>query len=235
MTNKITNWLKRQLKQSGAKGFVLGLSGGVDSAVVAALCKKAALGEVLGIMMPIESHKKDLEHAKLLAKKFNIKTKVVNLTSAYKALLKTFPPANKLAKANLKPRLRMVTLYYFANKLNYLVVGTGNKSEIVMSYFTKYGDGGVDLLPLAGLLKTQVRKLACNLGIPQCIVDKPPSAGLWSGQTDEGEMGISYCQLDEIIRALDKKKKPNAPKGLVEKVRKRKAAGRHKCQMPACP
>jgi NAD+ synthase len=104
-----------------------------------------------------------------------------------------------LSGANLKPRLRMVSLYYMANQLKYLVVGPSNRSEITVGYFTKYGDGGADILPLGNLVKTQVRELAVFLGIPQPIIDRPPTAGLWSGQTDENEMGITYRELDHYI------------------------------------
>jgi NAD+ synthase len=130
--------------------------------------------------------------------------------------------------ANLKPRLRMLTLYYFANKLNYLVVGTGNKSELTMGYFTKYGDGGVDILPLGDLLKTEINKLAAELGVPREIIDKPPSAGLWAGQTDEGEMGITYAELDKILSG--------EPKGILQEkidlVKSREALSRHKRALP---
>jgi NAD+ synthase len=131
-----------------------------------------------------------------------------------------------LATANLKPRLRMATLYYYANKLNYLVIGTGNRSELAMGYFTKYGDGGVDLLPLGNLLKTKVRELAKELKVPQEIIDRPPSAGLWHGQTDEGEMGISYAELDNILcgnlKGINTKK--------VRLVKGRQRACQHKCE-----
>ena len=106
----------------------------------------------------------------------------------------------KLAEANLKPRLRMITLYYFANKLNYLVAGTSNRSELKIGYFTKYGDGGADILPLGNLLKNQVKELAKYLDIPEKIINKPPSAGLWVGQTDEKEIGMSYNLLDKYLK-----------------------------------
>ncbi|MFN3966799.1 MAG: NAD(+) synthase, partial [Endomicrobiia bacterium] len=113
----------------------------------------------------------------------------------------------KIARGNLKPRLRMLVLYYFANKLNYLVAGTGNKSEIMMGYFTKYGDGGVDILPIGDLLKKDVIQLARKLEIPERIINKKPSAGLWPGQTDEEEMGITYKKLDKILESKSKNSK----------------------------
>lgn len=199
ISEKISDWIKEKVREVGAKGVIVGLSGGVDSSVVAVLSKKALGGNVLGIIMPCHSNPTDMEHAKTIAKKFGIKTQIVNLTPLYDFILKTFPPGSDMAKANLKPRLRMVTLYYFANMYGYLVVGTGNKSEEMVGYFTKYGDGGVDILPIGDLLKKEVRTLARELGIPKEIIYKPPSAGLWDGQTDEREMGITYEQLDSIL------------------------------------
>jgi NAD+ synthase len=126
----------------------------------------------------------------------------------------------------------MAALYYFANKLNYLVVGTGNKSEVVMGYFTKYGDGGVDIEPLGGLLKKEVRKLAQQLGVPQAVIAKPPSAGLWHGQTDEEEMGITYDALDQIIEAIESGKEKKCSPNLLAKVKKRMRQSRHKFSSP---
>lgn len=199
---KIINWLKDEAKNSGAKGVILGLSGGVDSSLSAFLAKKAFGKNVLGLLMPCHSHKDDLRDAQALAKKFKINTKLVDLTKIYDTFLKILGKGNKLAKANLKPRLRMITLYYFANSLNYLVLGTGNKSELMVGYFTKHGDGGVDLLPLGDLFKSDVKELARYVNIPSEIINKPPSAGLWPGQTDEGEMGIAYSELDKILSRI---------------------------------
>jgi NAD+ synthase len=135
----------------------------------------------------------------------DVPVRVMDLAPAYDALLSALgSPARdeerlRLARANLKPRLRMAALYYHANALNYLVVGTGNRSELELGYFTKYGDGGVDLLPLGGLVKGQVRELARFLGVPEPIVTRPPTAGLWEGQTDEGELGLTYEQIDRYL------------------------------------
>jgi len=190
--SKLINWIKGQVRRAGAKGIVMGLSGGVDSSVAAALAKQAVgKDNLLCLLMPCVSHPRDLKDAQCVAKKLGIKTKTLDLSKTYNDLRKILPPAGKLAAYNIKPRLRMLALYYFANKLNYLVCGTGNKSEIMMGYFTKFGDGGADMLPLGALLKKQVRALAEELGIPAEVIAKPPSAGLWSGQTDEGEMGIT--------------------------------------------
>ncbi|MBI5144643.1 MAG: NAD+ synthase [Candidatus Omnitrophica bacterium] len=233
MKNKIVNWIRRQVKESGAKGIVMGLSGGVDSSVVAALAKEAVGGKrLLALMMPCLSHKQDLADAKLIAKKLGIKTKTVDLSKIYTILLKALPKANNLAKSNLKPRLRMLVLYYFANKLNYLVAGTGNKSELMAGYFTKHGDGATDILPIGDLLKREVRQLARELGIPKHIITKPPTAGLWIGQTDEGEMGITYPELDGILERLGKKKKQILAKEKVAKVKEMIKRSEHKRQGP---
>jgi len=231
MKNRIINWIKQQVKQSGSNGIVLGLSGGIDSSVVAALAKQAVgASNILGLFMPCHSHPDDLADAKMLAKQLKIKTRLVDLSKAGDLLLKILPKGNSLARANLRPRLRMMVLYYFANSLNYLVCGTGNKSELLAGYFTKYGDGGVDLLPIAGLTKTQVRRLARELNLPARIITKPPTAGLWPGQTDEAEMGITYPELDDIIERLCSKKRQVLAPGKVNKVKQMIKKSEHKRQ-----
>lgn len=202
LSEKIVSWMRERVIEAGAKGIVVGLSGGIDSSVVAALAKKAFPKDSIGIIMPCHSDMMDEEHARILAETINIETKKVVLDSAYDELLKIYGADEntpRLALANIKPRLRMITLYFIANSRNYLVAGTGNKSELTVGYFTKYGDGGVDMLPLGGLVKTQVRELAEYLGVPKIIIDKPPTAGLWENQTDEKEMGLSYEELDKYI------------------------------------
>jgi len=209
VSKKLVEWITDKVKGADAEGVIFGLSGGVDSAVVSLLCKTAFPDNSLAFMLPCHSIKEDIEDAVSFAEKFNIMYRIVKLSDHYDELVKEFNKV-KLAKtvdsnrgrtalANIKPRLRMTTLYYFANLLNYLVVGTGNKSERMVGYFTKYGDGGVDIAPLGNLLKTEVRELAVYLGVPQEIIDKPPSAGLWKGQTDEAEMGITYEDLDACL------------------------------------
>lgn len=238
MEEKVVNWIRKYVEAAGAKGCVFGLSGGIDSAVVGVLCKKAFPKNVLGLHMPCYSSEDDLKHAQELADKFDIPTKLIDLKEVNNQLFvqlegKAYDGKEMdLAIANLRPRLRMITLYYHANNLNYLVVGTGNKSEATMGYFTKYGDGGVDIMPLAGLLKTQVRELASRLGIPQVIIDREPSAGLWHGQTDEQEMGITYEMLDKIIIGLETKKLAGLDKKLVDKVKQKLAQAEHKRRFP---
>lgn len=233
MKEKIISWIKKQLRDSGAKGIVMGISGGVDSSVVAALAKQAVGSKrFLALILPCHSQKQDLADAKLTAKKLGIKTKTIDLSKRYDDLIKILPKANKLALANLKPRLRMLVLYYFANKLNYLVCGTGNKSELLCGYFTKHGDGATDILPIADLLKRDVRKLAKELKVPARIINKPATAGLWPGQTDEGEMGITYPELDDILERMEHKRKQVAPRKKVDKVREMIKHSEHKRQGP---
>jgi NAD+ synthase len=221
-------WIKEQVKEANKDGVIFGISGGIDSAVVAALSKNAMGDNVMGLIMPCGSHPEDEEIAIEFSEKFNIKTKTLDLSKVCDDFVTMNPEASKLAKANLKPRLRMVTLYYFANAMNYLVAGTGNKSELCVGYFTKYGDGGVDILPIGSLLKSEVRELANELGIPKRIIERAPSAGLWEGQTDETELGITYEQLDKIIVAIEK----NDPKGIepdiLKKVQDMITSSRHK-------
>jgi NAD+ synthase len=209
---KIIKWIQTKVKEAKAEGVVIGLSGGIDSAVVAALCKKAFPNNTLGVIMPCDSDPWDKIDAQNFAMEFQIPVKDVWLEWTYESLLgdlKADKDTNKMAKANLKPRLRMAALYYYANLYNYLVVGTGNKSEISIGYSTKYGDAGVDILPIGDLLKTEVRILAQELKIPQKIIDKVPTAGLWEGQTDEGEMGLTYEELDGALSAIENKSNPS--------------------------
>ncbi len=216
---EIAEWLQQRVTEAGARGLVFGLSGGVDSAVVARLCQMASPDAVVGVIMPCHSDPRDEADARLLAEHFGIPAVRVDLAPAYdrlvddlRAAVGRLPagqqpvPASeapdikaRVPLANVKPRLRMTSLYFVANSLNYLVVGTGNRSELTIGYFTKYGDGGVDLLPLATLLKSEVRAMAAELGVPQPIIDKAPSAGLWLGQTDEGEMGFTYADLEKYL------------------------------------
>lgn len=207
LAQKLTAWIKKQVEDAGCSGAVLGLSGGIDSAVVAVLCKKTFPQNTIGVMLPCHSSEADMADAQALADKFDIKTTTVILDSIFDSLIAaislldtTDDNRQKLARANLKPRLRMTSLYYIANQLNYLVVGTSNKSELTVGYYTKYGDGGSDIIPMGNLVKKQVKELAVHLRIPQQIIDRPPSAGLWSGQTDESEMGITYDELDTYIK-----------------------------------
>lgn len=207
MEKKIVAWIKNQVKRAKAKGIVMGISGGVDSSVVAVLAQKAVGKNLLCLILPCHSLKEDLKDAQLVSKRFKLNTNLIDLTNIYDNFIRILPKADLKTKGNLKARLRMLALYYFANKLNYLVAGTGNKSEIYAGYFTKHGDSAVDILPIGNLFKTQVKSIARCLDIPERIITKPPSAGLWQGQTDEAEMGITYNDLDCALQCILEKKK----------------------------
>ncbi len=228
LVEKLIPWIRDKVLAAGCKGVVVGMSGGLDSSVLAVLCRRAFPENMLGVIMPCQSSQKDEEHAQIVAGKFSIPTKIVVLDTAFTTLLKAVandrvaPTASQLAEVNIKVRLRMLTLYYLANQLKYMVAGSGNRSELSLGYFTKYGDGGVDILPLGNLVKGQVRELAGLLGIPQQIIDKPPSAGLWPGQTDEDELGLSYEELDRYLVT------GAASNELREKIESMIAAGKHK-------
>ncbi len=233
--DKIVQWLKSILANSGAKGFVLGLSGGIDSAVAAALCKRACPDTTLGVMMPCYSDPRDLLDAQLAADAFSIPVEKIVLDEVFETFVRVLTGAafdsnaKDLSLANIKPRLRMTTLYFLAARRKLLVVGTGNKSEIMIGYSTKYGDGGVDLLPIGSLVKTEVREFARFLGVPQGIIDKAPSAGLWAGQTDEAEMGFTYEELDRYILTGDVCPEKKA---IIESMIKR---SEHKKMLPPVP
>ena len=232
---RISSWIRKRVEEAGAEGVVLGISGGIDSSVTAVLAKRGLGDGVLGVIMPCHSDPTGEKHARLVAAKFGIETEYVDLTPVFDRLLEALPPGDRMAVANLKPRLRMAVLYYFANSRNYLVIGTGNKSEIMVGYTTKYGDSGADILPLGSLLKKQVRELARELGIPQEIIAKPPSAGLWEGQTDEGEMGISYDELDSILVAIESGDVSECDQESLARVRALMAASQHKRDpIPIC-
>lgn len=235
MAENLASWIRQKVLAGGCKGAVLGMSGGVDSSVAAVLCQQACPQNTLGVLMPCYSIPGDEEHAMLVAEKFSIQTRKVILDGVFDALIhlllnnNTDTDTGRLARANLKPRLRMLTLYYIANQLNYMVVGSSNKSELSIGYFTKWGDCGVDIIPLGNLVKGKVRELASFLGIPQEIIDKPPSAGLWLGQTDEGDIGCTYDELDRYLLTGEASDKVKA------KIESMIAISNHKRTLPSLP
>lgn len=197
---KIVTFISEYVSRSGCSYAVIGLSGGVDSSLVLALaCEALGPDRIIGLMLPVDkdSDTKNVEDAVALADSFGIQHELFEIGPALKAFEKL--ELDRVSFGNLTARLRMATWYAKANKHNGIVLGTGNKSEILTGYFTKYGDAGVDILPLAELYKVNVWKLAEHVGIPQHIIEKTPSAGLWSNQTDEGEMGVTYRELDSIL------------------------------------
>jgi NAD+ synthase len=237
MKDKIVSWIRKKCQASKTQGIIVGLSGGIDSAVVAALAKRAVgKNKVLGVMLPCHSQQQDAHDAHIIVRYLGIRSKTIDLSKSYDAFLKLLPAGGSMARANLKPRMRMMVIYYLANKYNYLVCGTSNKSERLVGYCTKFGDSAADILPIGNLLKRQVRKLAEELGIPEHIIRKAPTAGLWPGQTDEGEMGITYNELDDILARMEGKKKQVLPREKVAKVRRMIACSEHKRQGPEmCP
>jgi NAD+ synthase len=238
---RLAGWLRDHATAGRARGFVFGLSGGIDSAVVGRLCQLAMPEGVMGVLLPCHSDPQDEADGRLVAEAFGIPTLRVDLGPAFDALSATLQATvtgdpslvgaidikQKMPAANIKPRLRMTSLYYIANSLNSLVVGTGNRSEITLGYYTKYGDGGVDLLPIGGLLKSEVRALARELGVPQPILDKAPSAGLWAGQTDEAEMGFTYEALEQYLADP-----ASVPAPVAARIEQLRAASNHKRALP---
>lgn len=244
----IVAFIRRKAREAKANGVVLGLSGGVDSAVVAALSAKA-LGprRVTALIMPEAETRSDgdVADAIAVANSLGIEYRVIDFTGVYRAFAKCLPVFGRAARVpngNLRARIRMCLLYYYANRRNLLVAGTGNKSELLQGYFTRYGDGGVDMLPIGGLYKTQVRALARSLGIPERIIAKVPTAGLWPGQSDEAELGIRYEALDKVLAGILAKKTDKRIAGelgmstaLVKKVRGRMRRTEFKRRMPEIP
>lgn len=204
---EIEKFIVDALKRTQMDGYVLGLSGGVDSALVAALVAKAAPGKLFALIMPCDSHPSDLSDAITVADAFAIPYQIVDLSDTYHVLMKQLEakagesgkPLDSMARNNTKVRLRMVTLYAFAQARKSLVLGTDNWDESYTGYFTKYGDGAVDLLPIVELTKGEVYAAAKHYGVPEPIIKRAPSAGLFPGQTDEGEMGVTYADLDSYL------------------------------------
>jgi NAD+ synthase len=243
--NRITRFIKDYVDNAGASGLVLGLSGGIDSNTIAALCALAIGGKrVLGLMLPEKEtyNAKDIEDAKVVAEKFGLKTQVCDITPALEGFYKTIPifdSADRLCKGNIKARARMIYIYYYANKLNRIVCGSSDKSETMMGYFTKWGDVAADISPIMDLYKTQVRKLAQHIGIPVELAVKPSTPALWPNQSAEGELGIKYETLDLILFGLERfmaAEEIAEQLGIdvveVEKVKKRWLAVEHKRRMP---
>lgn len=241
---KIIRFITDYLEKCGADGVVLGLSGGIDSSIVAALSALALGGKkVHGLMLPEKEtyNATDARHARLVAKKFKIEAEECDVTSTLEAIYHSIPifdPGERVCKGNIKARTRMIYVYYYANKLNRIVCGSSDKSETMMGYFTKWGDVASDISPIMDLYKTQVKKLARHVGIPKEIVNKPPSPALWPGQTAEGELGLEYETLDLILYGLEHFMKEEAIAGqlnieqeIVHEVKQRWLHAEHKRRM----
>ncbi|MHA2378546.1 MAG: NAD+ synthase [Candidatus Thorarchaeota archaeon] len=197
---KIVSFISSYMDRAGIESAMLGLSGGIDSSLVVTLaCEAIGADRILGLMLPVHAKEDsgNVQDAITLADSLGIEHELYEIGPS----LNTFRSfkLDKISIGNLTARLRMVALYAKANNMNGIVLGTGNKSEILTGYFTKYGDAGVDILPIGELYKVNVWGLAEHVGVPRKLIDKVPSAGLWAGQTDEGEMGVTYKELDSIL------------------------------------
>jgi NAD+ synthase len=242
--DRLERFLTTHLEETGAKRLVIGMSGGLDSSVAAALCALAVGGEkVLGISLPEKETRNDtaLEDARLVASKYRVRFKIIDITPIVESARISLGTemARGIPSGNVKARLRAMVLYYYANTEHGLVVGTGDKSEIMLGYFTKFGDGACDVLPLADVYKTSVRDLARILGIPERIRVKASSPELWPGQTAEKELGLSYEKLDRILWGLERWMTPEEiveemglKLALVRKVRERWLKSEHKRRPP---
>jgi NAD+ synthase len=246
--NRIVRFIRAYVQNSGAKGVVLGMSGGIDSNTIAALSALAIGGQnVLGIILPEKETRsqKDIEDAMLVAEKFSVQTQICDLTPGLEGIYGSIPifeATDKLCKGNIKARTRMIYLYYYANKLRRIVCGSSDKSETMMGYFTKWGDAAADIAPIMDLYKTQVRKLAEHIGIPSDLAAKPSTPALWPDQSAEGELGIKYEVLDLVLFGLERfmsSKDIASQLGMEEvqvaKIRSRWLAVEHKRRMPLAP
>jgi NAD+ synthase len=242
---RIVRFIKEYVQNTGAKGIVIGLSGGIDSGVIAALSSLAIGGKnVIGLMLPEKEtfNQQDIADAETIAKKFDIQTQVCDISTITESIYKSitiFDQNDRLCKGNLKARTRMIYLYYYANKLNYIVCGSSDKSETMMGYFTKWGDAAADIAPIMDLYKSQVRKLAEHLGFPEELYKKPSTPALWPNQLAESELGIKYETLDLILygleRFLDTEEiagQLNLKKEIVDKIKCRWLMNEHKRRMP---
>ncbi len=242
--DKLVAFIKTKVEASGARGAAIGLSGGIDSALTAYLAVHALGSEnVLGLLLPEKgvTPGKDIEDALEVVKLLGVEHKVIYITgvlNSFSSIIPDFDKDDLVANGNLKARTRMCILYYHANLRHRMVIGTGNRTELLLGYFTKYGDGGVDIEPIGGLYKTQVRGLARFMKVPSQIIDKIPTAGLWPGQTDEGELGVTYEEADRILSMLidEKKEVPEVrklfPSGHVDRLVTLLRANEHKRMPP---
>jgi len=242
---RIKRFITDYVEKSEATGVVLNISGGVDSCTTAALSSLALGGsKVLGIFLPEEETRNtvDAKHTKIIAEKFGFNLETIDISSVLKACYHSLPiyeDQDKISKGNLKARMRMIFLYYYANRLNRIVCGSSDKSETMIGYFTKWGDVAADISPLMDLYKTQVRQLALHIGVPPEIAKKPSTPRLWPRQLAEHELGIKYETLDLILFGLERFMTPKEiaerlklPVTRIEEIKKRWLAAEHKRRGP---
>lgn len=230
-------WIREIVVQSGCRGVIVGLSGGIDSSVVAHLIKRAFPDDSMGVILPCKSSPKDKADGIAVAESANLRYVEVELSQVHESLHQCVTSVitpeeqrnERLTDANLRARLRMTTIYGIANNIGYLVAGTDNAAEVHTGYFTKYGDGGVDFIPIANLTKREVYEWAKVLGVPQSVIERAPSAGLWEGQTDESEMGTTYDAIDDYMEG---KEIPSKDKEIIDRLHLK---SEHKRVMPPKP
>lgn len=247
LAEAVARWMREQVAAANARGLVVGLSGDLNSAVVARLAQLASPSAALGVIFPCHDHPEDERDAELVANHFTLATARVDLSSAYDALVRDVqaaaygrpnvprapapppdPAGSRVPHANLLPRLRMTALYFFANSLTYLVAGTGNRSDLAIGAFTKHGEGAADLLPLGHLVQRDVRLLARELDVPAPILDRPPAPGRWR---EGAATGFSYADLD---RYLEQGPQAVAP-AVAMQIERLARASEHKRQLAATP
>jgi len=237
--DRIADFIKQQMDVAGLSRAVLGVSGGIDSAVVAAIMKKTLGKRAVFVWMPFVRNCPFGKNVAKLESAFKFKAQKIYLDKVLQTFAKTLPRGNNLAYGNLKPRLRMAALYYFANLKKAMVIGTTNRTEFEIGYFTKYGDGGADIEPIADLFKSEIYAMAERLKIPSEIIEVAPTAALWPGQTDEKELGLTYYQLDTALKLLSQGLPPDEVSYLanidpkkMQKIIDRKKANAHKLALP---
>lgn len=245
ITSRLKRFIKDYVEKAKAKGIALNLSGGIDSATIAGLSALAVGGDkILALSLPeVETRNStDVKHSQMVAKKYRFKLQTIDITPILEACFNAIPafdPRDKLSKGNVKARLRMIMIYYYANKEKRIVIGSSDKSETMMGYFTKWGDVAADISPLMDLYKTQVRQLAKHIGVPQNIVAKPSTPQLWPGQLAEDELGMKYDKLDLVLLGLENFMDPqeiadqlNLPLGAVTSIKNRWLSNEHKRRPP---
>lgn len=237
----LVDFIKTELSKAGFNKAVIGVSGGLDSAVVAYLTKEALDGlNVLGVIMPYKtSSPESTSDAIMICKTLGIRSRIVDITPMVDEFFNVDRHMNHIRLGNIAARTRMIILYDLSARDNALVVGTSNKTEIILGYGTLYGDTACAINPIGDLYKTQVKELASELGVPEKIISKTPTADLWVGQTDEGELGFTYKEVDQLlIEMIDKNKSDGEltamgfNKDFIEKVKNRIKANEFKRRMP---